>query len=540
MSMATSHTTNTSSDIPIEQVPVTSPPGLAAQDKVLVQELAPISTRQSRIGSQADARELGIRQTVSNQAVVILLPQMTRDLKIPPNRQQWIVSTFALTSGSFLLLFGKLGDVYGKRAFFILGCFWVTVTALATAFSPIELVTYVMRALHGLGSAATIPSAIGIIGYTIPPGRVKTYSFAFYSGGAPAGQVLGNLLGGLISEYTSWKVVFFAIAGVSFIVGIIAIFVIPKEPASKAPSDDQPRASGVDWTGAFLFTSGTLLLLIALSQGVSQGWRTPFVIAVLIVSVILLAVFIYWQHYLETKSLREPLMHVSTFKTARFSFAMVIIFFFSGGFTNYLVYSTYFYQDYQLLSPIQTTLRFIPLGIVGMASTVASGYLLSRVRGNFILIFGLVLASLSNLLFAVPIPPSTSYFAYGFLAMCFAAVGADTIYPCIGLFTTQALPRKDQGVAGAMFQTVASMGRAMFLPVTAAVQYSTQNKLTVNGHGETYALLEGLRAAEWLCFALMAVSLLVTILGLRDIGRIGQLKKLGQVQSGSAEIDTEK
>ena len=154
------------------------------------------------------------------------------------------------------------------------------------------------------------------------------------------------------------------------------------------------------------------------------------------------------------------------------------------------------------------------------------------------MIFGLGSASIANMLFAVLIPPSTSYFAYGLPAMCLVAFGADTVYPCIGLFTTQALPRKDQGVAGAMFQTVASIGRAMFLPITAAIQSSEQMKEIRNGSNERHALLEGLRAAEWFCFACMVASLGMTIFGLRNIGKIGLLKKLGNVQSTSKEKDS--
>jgi hypothetical protein len=115
----------------------------------------------------------------------------------------------------------------------------------------------------------------------------------------------------------------------------MAMFVIPKEQPRISP-----RASGVDWIGAFVFTSGLLLLLIGLSQGVSQGWKTPFIIAVLVISVVFLVLFLFWQHHLEQKS-DEPLMKVSIFKTARFSFAMFIVFLFSAGFANFLVYSTY-------------------------------------------------------------------------------------------------------------------------------------------------------------------------------------------------------
>lgn len=141
-----------------------------------------------------------------------------------------------------------------------------------------------------------------------------------------------------MSQYASWKAVFYVIAGASFAISIAAIFVIPKE--SKKNSPDAPRASGVDWLGAFLFTSGLLLLLIGLSEGVSEGWQTPFVIAILVISVIFLVSFLFWQRYLERKG-DEPLMRVSTFGNARFSIAMIIVFLFSAGFTNFLVYSTY-------------------------------------------------------------------------------------------------------------------------------------------------------------------------------------------------------
>jgi hypothetical protein len=124
-------------------------------------------------------------------------------------------------------------------------------------------------------------------------------------------------------------------------------------------------------------------------------------------------------------------------------------------------------------------------------------------------------------------------------AMALAAFGADTVYPCIGLFTTQSLPRKDQGVAGAMFQTVAGIGRAMFLPITSIVQSSVQNKWENSGRGEKESFLEGLRAVEWFCVACMGTALLVTVFGLRNIGKIGLLKKLGNVQSAAKQKDEE-
>lgn len=146
--------------------------------------------------------------TLSVQSFVILLPTIGRDLSIPESRQQWIMSAYALTFGCFLLLFGKLADVYGKRRVFLAGSAWLTVITIVTPFVRNEIVFDLFRGLQGLGSAANVPTAIGILGFTFPPGKAKTYAFAFYGGGAPLGSIFGTILGGVLGQWISWKWIF--------------------------------------------------------------------------------------------------------------------------------------------------------------------------------------------------------------------------------------------------------------------------------------------------------------------------------------------
>ena len=143
--------------------------------------------------------------TLSVQAAVIVLPTIGRELHIPVARQQWIVSAYSLAFGCFLLLWGRLADVYGKRLIFIWGSAWVCVVTLVCPFVPSEIGFDVFRGLQGLGAAANVPTAIGILGVTFVPGKAKNYAFAAYSAGAPMGSVFGNILGGLVAEYASWK-----------------------------------------------------------------------------------------------------------------------------------------------------------------------------------------------------------------------------------------------------------------------------------------------------------------------------------------------
>lgn len=177
---------------------------------------------------------------------------------------------------------------------------------------------------------------------------------------------------------------------------------------------------------------------------------------------------------------------------------------------------------------LQSLANSIPSTVL---ATFVSGYLLDRIKGNYITIFGICSALIANLLFAVPIPPETTYWAYGFPAMSLMAFGVDTVFPCLGLFTTQALPRKDQALAGAMYQTVSGVGRSIGSAIAAAIQTAVQNRQSVRSYADQReAFLKGLRAALWFDVGVLGVCLVVTVVGLRNIGKIGLLKKLGSVE----------
>jgi Na+/melibiose symporter-like transporter len=173
----------------------------------------------------------------------------------------------------------------------------------------------------------------------------------------------------------------------------------------------------VDWIGGTLITVGLITLLFVLSEANSVGWSTPWIPSLIVVSILIIFAFGFWQHYLETKTQKRPLMKMSIFKNRKFMWANVLMALFFSSFNNYLVYATYWFQDYQGLSIIQTTLRFIPTGVTGILVALVTGNILSSVRGDYILIFSTMCVSMSSLLFAIPIPDNITYWAYGFPAM---------------------------------------------------------------------------------------------------------------------------
>jgi MFS family permease len=464
--------------------------------------------------------------TMSNQAVVIILPTIGRDLDIPAARQQWIVSAYSLTFGCFLLLWGRIADVIGKKKVFIWGSAWVCLTTLVCPFIPSEIGFDVFRGLQGLGAAANVPTAIGILGVTFPPGKAKNYAFATYSSGAPLGSVIGNILGGVVGQYASWQWVLWILAILAAMITVAGHFVIPQPKPRTQPMD---LKNAVDWAGGATVTVAILVLLFALTEGNVVGWATPWIPVLIVISFILLAAFVMWQIYLEKKTTRRPLMKISMFKDSKISAAMFAMMTFFAAFSNYLVFATYFYQEFEGRSTIQTTLRFIPTGVVGVVAIFIVSQILSKVKVYYILMWGMLCCAIACLLFAVPIPVGTTYWAFGFPAMCLSVLGADALFPALLLFTAQSLPKEDQALGGATINCVGQVGRAIGLAICTAVQVSVQESKesgssAVTGEGSigNLAYLSGLRGAMWFSFGTAIAGFFVVAAMFRGTGKVGK------------------
>ncbi|KAH6679835.1 drug resistance protein [Plectosphaerella plurivora] len=542
-------TTVQSSDIqPTTPRPQASPPPLNE---------APILTLTvaHQIGLVATLTGASFMNTLSLQAVVIILPSIGSTLSIPEQRLQWIVSAYSLAFGCFLLLWGRIADLHGKKRIFIAGSAWVAIVIVANAFAPNEVAFNVFRGLHGLGAAANVPTAIGILGTTFPPGTAKNYAFSAYAAGAPLGSVFGNLLAGIIAEYLHWRWVFGVQAIMAAIVPVAGFFVIPATPPSlprpssgdDAVDDTTARAKrSIDWIGGFLVTVGTFALLYALTEGNVVGWRKPYIPTVIAISGLVLVAFVLWQRHLEKRGVRPPLMKVSLFKNKRYSAAMLIMALFFAAFNNFLIFATYFFQEYQGLSALQTTLRFLPTGIAGLVTAFIVAMLLSRIPTYLLLVFGNTTMCIAALLFATPIPPTTSYFAYGLPAMVLGVIGADTTWPSLTLFISKSLPQEDQAVGGALINAIGQVGRAVGLAVSTAVQTSVMaqsRRVPVEDVGEIAEWddpsLDGLRAAQWTNFGFIFVSLMTVLFVFRSSEVVGRAEPAAPRSGGEEGIMNE-
>lgn len=300
---------------------------------------------------------LNARETVLNmlttcdkigivQSTIIILPSIAHALQIPESRQQWISAAYNVAMGCTLLVWGSLADIYGRRLIFLIGSTSLAMVTLIPPFMPRAAPFCIIQALQGVFAAATLPSAIGILSVSFPSGRRRSYAITSHTAVSSLGSVVGNIMGGLVGAALTWKWVFWILAMVAAVVTVSAFFLIPKVPVANREARKRPA---VDWLGAALVTGGVLMLLISITEGSSLGWKKAWIPVLIVVSVLILAAFCFWQRYVEHHTKGNPLIRMSIFSNLHFSAGLGIALSFFSSFQSFLLFATYLYVPRSLL-----------------------------------------------------------------------------------------------------------------------------------------------------------------------------------------------
>ncbi|KAG8732051.1 hypothetical protein FRC11_000928 [Ceratobasidium sp. 423] len=446
-----------------------------------------------------------VNNIMSGASISIALPDIGKDLGISQADLQWLVSAYSLTSGCFLLLFGRLADLFGRKRVFLIGNFWFLAWAIGCGFAPNAISLDVMRALQGMGAAAAVPSAVGILAHEFPPSVARSVAFATFSAGAPLGGAIGFVSGGLMTQYTSvsWRGVFYVSAGIAALSIIAATFAIHKDQ----PSHEDRR---IDWIGAALSTTALVLLTFSLAQSSSAKDGC----------------FIYWEHYLETHTTRPPLMSLGLWTRAKGKFAAIqlVVFFDWSCFTTWQFFVTLYYQEYLGISPVDTTIRLLPMPVSGLLCNLVIALFIGRISGTILIGVGCFFTGLAALLLAVIIPSET-YWAFGFPAAAVVVFGADFMFATGSIFVAKIALPHEQSLAGGIFNTLTQLGTAFGLAIANVVNDSVHRKALRESGDELGSLLRGYRSAFWTCFGFGMAALALTLIFLRGIGIVGHAPK---------------
>jgi EmrB/QacA subfamily drug resistance transporter len=410
----------------------------------------------------------------------IALPAIGQDLHIGESNLQWVATAFALPSGGLLLLFGRSGDLIGRRKVFLAGVAVFTLASLLTALAWNPAVLLTARALQGLGAAGVVPTGMALLTTSFPEGRARDKALGIAGSLMATGFTVGTLIGGVVTDLWGWRytMVLPIVLGALVVVGT---------PFLIAESRNH-RAERLDVPGAVTVTGGLLALIYALSTAAQVGWGRPSVLGTLIGGVVLLTAFLA----VEARS-THPLVSLKVLRRRTVALGNL------GGLLSFSAASALcfigelFLQQINGLSPIQTGLVFGWLGVLAALSGNLAPRAIGRFGSRTVLVVGLlgqgagtaVIATMTRGDSVLILLLAGSLWVYAHLQ---AVVGYNVT-------ATSGLPDEEQGLATGLSTTTQQVALTVGIPIMSALASTRTNGLLRSGYGHVDALVGGFHLA---------------------------------------------
>ncbi|KAF2722667.1 MFS general substrate transporter [Polychaeton citri CBS 116435] len=451
----------------------------------------------------------------------VLVPQLKEGLDIPQASITWPASAFSLVISSFLLPFGRLGDIYGGYPLFIAGCAWYTAWTLIAGFAQNELMMDFCRALQGLGPAAYLPAGVQLIGSMYRPGPRKNIVFSLYGAMAPLGFFVGIFFGGVAVQWATWRWYFWIGTIVSAITTVVAIFCIPSDI-------QEHKGNGVkmDWWGALTIVCGIILVIFAITDcaHAPNGWKSPYIP----ITFSLGAVFLLAAIYVEGWVAEQPLLPPDVIAIKYMKPMIAGLLFAYGTLGIYLIYATLYIQEVIGIGPIQLVAWYVPMGLGGCILAAGGGFILHLIPGTFLAVITCLAIIADALLFALA-PAHPYYWAWIFPAMVCATIAIDLIFNVATIFLSTSMPLSRQGLAGGLSNVLTQLSIALLLGFADIVATKTEDQ----GVKRSY------KNAFWFELACGATALVIFVFFVRIDRAKSDLtadEKAALIVSGSAQV----
>lgn len=415
------------------------------------------------------------------------------------SKQPWLMASFPLASGSFILISGRLGDIYGlKKALiwgYIIMTIWSVICGLAK-YSNSDAFFIVCRSFQGLGIAFILPNVMGLVGNIYKVGTLrKNLVISCIGCMAPAGAALGALFGGLIvtEDPNQWPWVFYAFGIASFINMLMAIYSIPNNVPTNI------HGFSMDWIGSIIGVLGLLLLNFVWNQGPIDGWGSAYVIVLLIISVILLVAFIVY----EIKYAKSPLLPESIFKNRRILMILAALFFGWGSFGIWTFYYYAFQLNLRHYTPLWAGGTHFMFVIWGTVAAFVVAVTIKRVGPAVLLCFAMIAFDCGSIMLSVT-PVHQTYWKMNVGMQIILSFGMDLSFPASSIILSDFLPMQYQGMAGSLVNTVVNYSTSLCLGMGGTVEQQI-NKDKTN-------LLKGYRSALYLAIGLASAGVIISFI----------------------------
>jgi EmrB/QacA subfamily drug resistance transporter len=438
---------------------------------------------------------LGVLMIVLDTTIVnVALPSIKTDLMFNDTALAWVVNAYMLTYGGFLLLGGRLGDLYGHRKLFLYGIAFFTLASLACGLSTTQLALVIARSVQGLGGAVVSAVGLSLIMdlFTEPADRAKAmgiYGFVCAGGGS-----IGAMLGGVLTSSLSWHWIFLVNLPIGIVVMVLSLRLLPSAHGATA-------SRHLDVWGAVTVTTAMLLAVYAIVNGNQFGWTSSRTLGELGVAALILLLF-FW---IETR-VRVPLMPLRLFRLRNLAISNICAMLWAASMFAWFFLSALYMQLVLGYSPMEVGLAFLPANIIMAAFSLGlSAKLVMRFGIRRPLAWGLVFAACGLLLFSHA--PENGHFVRDvFPGMVMLGLGAGIAFNPMLLAAMNDVAPSESGLASGMVNTAFMLGGPLGLAVLASLAASRSQALLAIGRTQTFALANGYQSAflAGACFAALA------------------------------------
>jgi EmrB/QacA subfamily drug resistance transporter len=434
--------------------------------------------------------------------VNVALPSIRTDLGFSEASLAWVVNAYLLTFGGFLLLAGRLGDLFGQRRVFLFGIAEFTIASLLCGLSNSQTFLIVARAVQGLGAAVVSAIALSLIMilFTEPAERAKAMGMIGFvlSGGGAAGV----LLGGTLTDLLSWHWIFLVNVPVGIAAVLLCRVLLPADPAV--------RRGSIDVAGAITVTASLMLAVYAIVNGNQKGWTSGQTLGMLGAAVVLLAAFVL----IETRA-TAPLMPLGIWKVRNVASANVTGMLLAAAMFAWFFLSALYLQRVLGYSALEVGFAFLPATIIwGASSLLLSDKLVMRYGIKAPLIGGLAFYLAALLLFARA-PVDGNYFVDVLPGMLLLGIGGGITFNPILLAAMSGVEPSEAGLASGVVNTSFMFGGALGLAVLASAAASRTDSLLSSGHSALSALNGGYHVAFMLGAAFAVAAMVVAAVLIR-------------------------
>jgi EmrB/QacA subfamily drug resistance transporter len=386
--------------------------------------------------------------------VYVALPKIQADLGFTPTGLSWVVNLYTLAFGGLLLLGGRAGGLLGQRRVFVAGIALFGVASLAGGLATAEWALLAARTVQGVGAALAAPSALALIPANFEEGPARTRAIGVYTAVAASGAALGLILGGVLSDWASWR-------WVLFINVPIAVAVVLVAPGSVR---ETPRLPGrLDLAGALTSTGGMIALVYGLIRASTKGWTDPAVLATLVAAVVLLGSFIM----VEARA-RQPIVPLRLFANHGRSGALLVMLAFPAAMFGMFFFLTQFLQQTHGYSAIRTGFAFLPMTTLILLASAAAIRLLPRVGAAALAATGAASAT-AGMVWLAQISSETGYAAGVLGPVLLLGLGAGLLFPSLTTAILGGVTPEDSGTVASLLNALQQVGGALGLAVLVTV-----------------------------------------------------------------------